>query len=140
MIAQAAIPVTVLGLFNYIDANQLKPADLNKDKIQWLTLIFADKNFEIVSHVAEYAGSTMESTKHEMEFILKETVRLIKELNSDDAPLHGFTVQHKAEALLYLPVSLHAGIILGNNNLDDNTNKMEGPVSNLMHNIEKRFK
>jgi hypothetical protein len=40
---------------------------------------------------------------------------------------------------LYLPAALQIGQLLANDDLDDRTHKMEGPISNLMHSFEKRF-
>ncbi|HEX4375260.1 MAG TPA: hypothetical protein VHZ50_18285 [Puia sp.] len=139
-LAQAAIPVTILGLMNYIDENELNASELNPEIQDELDEIFARKSSEMVSGVATYSGNTEENTRHEMNFILKEAIRAVKEIKKDNsAPLHQFTVDQKANALLYLPISLHAGLVLGNDHIDDNTNKMEGPVSSVMHNIEKRF-
>jgi hypothetical protein len=47
--------------------------------------------------------------------------------------------RNKPDTLLYLPPSLDLGTIFKNNNLDDRTGKMEGPISSLMHSVEKAF-
>jgi hypothetical protein len=139
-LAQSAIPVTILGLLNYIDANELQAAELNAEIHGELDLIFAGKKSEIISRVAKYSGVTEHQTALEMNFILKEAIRVSKEINGDNqAPLHQFTVIQRRDTILYLPVSLHAGILLGDSHVDDNTNKMEGPVSSFIHNIEKSF-
>src|ERR1700722_17184770 len=135
-LAQAAIPVTVLGLLNYIDANELNASELNAETHDEVDLIFAGKESEIVLGVATYSGITEEHTRHEMNFILKEAIRVIKEMNANNSvPPHQFTVIQKANAILYLPASIHAGLLLGNGNMDDSTTKMEGPVSSVIHNI-----
>ena len=41
--------------------------------------------------------------------------------------------------LVYLPAALQLGDLLNDNAMDDRTNKMEGPVSNFMHNIENKL-
>jgi hypothetical protein len=41
--------------------------------------------------------------------------------------------------LVYLPASLQLGELLNDSGMDDQTNKMEGPISNLVHNIENKF-
>ena len=41
--------------------------------------------------------------------------------------------------LPYLPSALHVGDLLDDTTLDDNTNKMEGPISSLMHAIGSAF-
>ncbi|HSZ87286.1 MAG TPA: hypothetical protein VK787_14740 [Puia sp.] len=139
-LAQAALPVTVLGLMNYIDANELNASELDTETHDELDVIFAGKGSEIVSGVATYSGVTEEHTRHEMNFILKEAIRVVKEMNAHNSvPPHQFTVIQKANAILYLPASIHAGLLLGNANMDDSTTKMEGPVSSVLHNIEKKF-
>jgi hypothetical protein len=139
-LAQAAIPVTLIGLLNYIDANELNASELNAEIHDELDEIFAGKRSEIVSGVATYSSNTEEHTRHEMNFILKEAIRVVKEVNNNGSiPLHQFTIVQKANAILYLPASIHAGLLLGNGNMDDSTTKMEGPVSSILHNIEKRF-
>jgi hypothetical protein len=139
-LAQAAIPVTVLGLMNYIDANELNASELNIETHNELNEIFGGKESALVSHVAAYSGATEEHTRHEMNFILKDAIRVVKELNANNSvPPHQFTVIQTANAVLYLPASIHAGLLLGNAHMDDNTTKMEGPVSSILHNIEKRF-
>ncbi|HEY4874883.1 MAG TPA: hypothetical protein VIH86_04885, partial [Puia sp.] len=65
-LAQAAIPVTVLGLLNYIDANELNASELNAETHDEVDLIFAGKESEIVLGVATYSGITEEHTRHEM--------------------------------------------------------------------------
>jgi hypothetical protein len=139
-LAQAAIPVTVLGLLNYIDENELNASELNAETHDELDEIFAGKGSEIVSSVATYSGVTEETTRHEMNFILKEAIRVMKEMNANNSvPPHQFTVIQKANAILYLPASIHAGSLLGNAHMDDGTTKMEGPISSVLHNIEKKF-
>lgn len=139
-LAQAAIPVTIFGLMNYIDENELNAFELNGDIHDELDEIFAGKSSEIVSGVATYSGNAEEHTRHEMNFILKEAIRVVKEINKNSSvPLHQFTIIQKTNAIFYLPASIHAGLLLGNNHIDDNTTKMEGPVSSVIHNIEKRF-
>ena len=41
--------------------------------------------------------------------------------------------------LPYLPANLHMGDALNDTTLDDNTHKMEGPISSLMHSIGNAF-
>jgi hypothetical protein len=77
-----------------------------------------------------------------MQHIASESVRVVREHISDlhnENEIAAFVAHHKQEVLLYLPASLQLGVLLGNNNLDDRTNKMEGPVSSLMHRIERQF-
>ncbi|HLY69743.1 MAG TPA: hypothetical protein VKR53_08435 [Puia sp.] len=140
MLAQAALPVTIIGLMNYIDANELSASELNGEIHDELDEIFEAKTSSIVSGVAGYSGATEEQTRHELNFMLKEAIRVVKDINNNSSvSLHPFTIVQKANAILYLPASIHAGLLLGNAHLDDSTTKMEGPLSSALHNIEKRF-
>jgi hypothetical protein len=56
-----------------------------------------------------------------------------------ESSIRNFVSINKPIALLYLPPSLQLGDLLENNNLDDRTGKMEGPISNLMHRVERSF-
>jgi hypothetical protein len=136
-IAQAGIPVIILGLMNYMAINSVKGENLDGESLDQL---FGDKKTEIISRVAVYSGNSTEQTKHELNFILKEAIRVVREMNKENASsLHDFVVVQKRDAILFLPDSLHAGLLLGDSRIDDKTNKMEGPFSNAMHSIEEKF-
>jgi hypothetical protein len=141
-LAQAAIPAVLCGLFNYI----LQPGGndniaLLKGNVKWLPLFFGNKENEVVERIANYAGVSATNATPEMEHIADEAVRLVKEnvAGKPDTELKSFSIEHKNDALLYLPAALQLGELLGNNNLDDRTHKMEGPISSLMHSFEKHF-
>jgi hypothetical protein len=38
-----------------------------------------------------------------------------------------------------LPPALQMGDLLNDNTMDDRTNKMEGPISSMMHSIENKL-
>jgi hypothetical protein len=141
-LAQAAIPAVVSGLFNYI----LKPGEeniiLNDEKHKWIAEIFGTNEDEISTRIAAYANTSVINAKGEMEHIADEAVRLVQDNlkdKNDSAELKNFAIEHRRDALPYLPAILQTGYLLGNNNLDDRTHKMEGPVSSLMHSLEKQF-
>ena len=50
-----------------------------------------------------------------------------------------FFSNQKNNILLYLPAALNMGDLLHDASLDDNTNKMEGPISSLMQSIGSAF-
>lgn len=142
-IAQAAIPSILLGLFNRLE----KEPDASwiagdQPTGNLLEKIFGKSHLELVDQVALYARMKNELVKPEMEHIASEVVRVtrdnIKDL-TDENSIAAFVTQHKQDVLLYLPAAISLGRILGNNNLDDRTNKMEGPISSLMHKMEKQF-
>lgn len=138
-LGQAAIPSVICALLNYILLNRPDRSFLEQKNFVLLLTIFNDKLPKIVERVSEYAGVATTNTEQEMTFIVNETARVILENVHTAEELHQFAVHHKNEVLLYLPAVLRTGELLNNDNLDDGTNKMEGPISNLMHRIEKSF-
>jgi hypothetical protein len=142
-LAQAAIPSVLLGLFNRLekepDASWLV-ADQPTGRL--LEKIFGKSEDQVVEQIAAYSGLTGLNVKTEMEHIASESVRVVRDNISDlknENKISAFVARHKQDVLLYLPATLGMGSLLGNNNLDDRTNKMEGPVSGLMHRLEKQF-
>ncbi len=53
--------------------------------------------------------------------------------------LHNYMGTQRSEILKYAPSGLKLGNLLNDEALEDNTNKMQGPVSSLMHKIENAF-
>ena len=50
-----------------------------------------------------------------------------------------FMSSQRHNILVHLPAALQLGDFLHDNAMDDRTNKMEGPVSNVMHTIENKL-
>ena len=50
-----------------------------------------------------------------------------------------YVTDQRNNILVYLPAELQMSTVVNDNTLDDRTNKMEGPMSNSMHFIEKIF-
>ena len=77
-----------------------------------------------------------------MNAIANETVKVVKENLAADAGIievKNFFNDQRNNILLYLPAELKMGELLHDNTLDDNTNKMEGPISSLMQSIGSVF-
>lgn len=77
-----------------------------------------------------------------MEQIANEAVRLIREnvpSTASFSDVKSFISQQRTNILVYLPAELQLGSLMDDNTLDDQTNKMEGPMSNNMHFFEKLF-
>lgn len=142
-IAQAGIPAVLLGLFNRLekepDASWLAG---DQPTGSLLEKIFGNSDKKLIEQVAQYSRMPAALVKPEMEHIASEAVRVtrdnIKDLGNEDS-ISAFVARHKQDVLLYLPATIKLGQIVGNNNLDDRTNKMEGPISSLMHKMEKQF-
>lgn len=141
-IGQAAIPAVLFGVFNYILLPGADYIPLFRENSKWLNLLFGDHHEEVVNRIAAYAGTSPANARVDSEHIAAEAVRLIKSnvlINDDPDKLRKFALENKNDVLKYLPAALQIGQLLANDDLDDRTHKMEGPISSMMHSFEKKF-
>jgi hypothetical protein len=141
-LAQAAIPSILLGIFNHLEQNpnlDSLPDAPSSDLLEW---IFGKSTTKVTGQIESYSKVRDQHISQELEHIAAESVRVVKEslgVNPSENTIRRFVSENKREVLLYLPPSLDLGSILKNNNLDDRTGKMEGPVSSFMHRLENTF-
>ena len=143
LLGQAVIPVVLVGLYNYSrdekKAGQILQKDISSD---WITEIFGDNKNAISKHVADYADIPSEEANIELKCVAELAVEKIREnisKNENGVDVKNFFTQQRNNILHYVPAALQVGDMLHDSTLDDRTNKMEGPVSNAMHKIEKIF-
>lgn len=141
-LVQAALPTVLAGMFKATrtddDARQLM-LDINDS---WLNRIFGVQAEAIVDRVAHYAQNDKTTTAELMETVADATYSLLQSSTEDGRDASGLKnalTRERHEILVYLPPQLDMGHLLNDPTIDDRTNKMEGPVSNLMHKIESKF-
>lgn len=151
---QTAIPVALAGIYHLAASEEGAKRILehllnerssleNANAHDCLQLTFGDNTNSIVNTLAEYTGSSKENAKHE----LNETTRhayllILKEIVTEQTKPEDITrymVDQRHSILVHLPAELQLGHLLGDDTLDDVSNKMEGPISNLMHNLGESF-
>ena len=92
--------------------------------------------------IADYASVSTQHAYEIMEAVAVEAVKQVQRNEAGDqeaAVVKKFMNDQRNNILHYLPASLQIGKLLNDTTLDDRTNKMEGPISGLMHAIEKKF-
>ncbi len=107
-----------------------------------LPLIFADKRNEVIHAVSRYGDKNIAETSDEMSAIATTAIALIKSSVGEDADgdkVAAFIAAQRHNILVHLPPDLHLGNIVNDNSIDDETNKMEGPVSAMVHFFEDLF-
>jgi hypothetical protein len=141
-LAQAGIPAILIGIYSRLEINP-DLSLLNTDqKGSMLENIFGKSTDAVIGRINDYSKLQDKLSGQELEHIAREAARVIREKIGDAAgpsAIRNFVARNKPDALFYLPPSLELGALMKNENLDDRTGKMEGPVSSLMHNIEKTF-
>jgi hypothetical protein len=140
-VAQSGIPAILIGIYNKLEENP----DLNllrADQGNLLENIFGKSTERVVTQIENYSKVRDKHIAQQLEHIAAESLRVVKEGIGDppdENHIRNFVAKNKPDTLLYLPPSLELGTILKNNNLDDRTGKMEGPVSTFMRKVEKAF-
>jgi hypothetical protein len=141
-LSQAGIPAILLGIYNKLE--QDPSADLLWDDQpgSLLERIFGKSTEAVIQRITTYSQTEDKHRIQELEHMAIESLRVVKEKigeGANEKAIRNFVAGNKPDTLLYLPPSLEIGTILQNNNLDDRTGKMEGPISSLMHRVEKKF-
>lgn len=140
--SQAAIPSILAAFSRYAQTEEGATAFLRRHPGNWIKDLFGEKLPEAIQHISDYAGETNEYTSAKMQAIAEETADVIKSLlpaGSLPADVMDFFKKEQNNMLAYLPAGLHMGKLLDNDSLDDQTHKMSGGLSGLVHRIGSAF-
>ena len=141
--AQAAIPSILTAFYKYIQTDEGAASFLqNKYPNEWVDHIFGDQSQEDIASIATYTNELKGDPVLLMNQIAEEVVTEVKKYLQEEADfkdLRLFFSNEKNNILLYLPAELNMGGLLDDETLDDQTNKMEGPISSLIQNIGTVF-
>lgn len=141
--SQAAIPAVLSGLYEYSVTDKGATEILSGIySTNWVTKIFDKNKSEVIKKIASYTNISNEACLEELNNIAEEAIKIARE-NMPAGPtakdVKIFFSNQLNNILPYLPATLRMGDILNDATLDDNTNKMEGPISSLMHKIGSAF-
>ena len=140
-LAQAAIPAILLGIYNNLEQNpDLAILDIQEGKK--FKRIFGATSEIVEKRIVAYSKIEDKNSSQELEHMTAESMRVIKEKigeGANESSIRNFISKNKRDALMFLPPSLDLGTILKNDNLDDRTGKMEGPISGLTRRLEEIF-
>lgn len=141
--SQAALPAVLTGLYRYAQSDEGATEILHSNNsINWMDKIFYDKKEDVIEAITAYSQQTNDSIVIKMNIIAKEAVKVAKEhlsVNADIKEVKKIFKDQRNHILLYLLPALKIGELLHDDTLDDNTNKMEGPISSLMQSIGSAF-
>jgi hypothetical protein len=141
--SQAAIPAVVTALYRFVQTDESAGELLSiKNSDNWIAKIFDDNRKEAIEKISAYAQQSNEDPIAKMNAIANEAVKVTKEnlpTNAGIKEVKDFFSAQRNDILVYLPAELKMGELLHDNTLDDNTNKMEGPISSLIKNIGSAF-
>ena len=139
---QLAIPAVLTGLYNFTRLDEKNHDILNTNSENFLSLIFGEKKDTVIAKIAGLSGTPVSETNDKLQEIGIATISTLQE-NLPERPLDKDVKElltgQRHNILLYLDPALQMGNFIKDDTVDDSTNKMEGPVSNLMHNIGQIF-
>ncbi len=141
--SQALITAVLAGIYKLAKSEEglleISNTALASD---WMNIIFADNKSELLNNIAIYTSMAKESIEPEMNKIAAAAISLIKENTketSDHISVQHFITSQRNNILPFIPAELHLGDFLNDTTIDDRVNKMQGPISSLMHKIESGF-
>lgn len=141
--SQAAIPAVLTALYKYVQGDKGAEEVLRGDtSTDWVGRIFHDHHRDAVVKVKAYTAGDAAHATSQMNNIANEAVKVTKENLAPDAGIKevkAFFLNQRNNILPYLPPELNLGDLLNDTTIDDNVNKMEGPISSLMKGIGSAF-
>ena len=141
--SQVAIPAVLTGLYKFSATDEGAREILKADyTTNWVDKIFDESNRQVIQDIATTLNKTKDIAVEQMNGIADEAIKLTHEnlpKEATEKDVMKFFSDQVTTFLPYLPADLHMGDALNDTTLDDNTHKMEGPISSLMHSIGNAF-
>lgn len=142
---QAVIAAVLTGLYKITRTHEGAEQVLGGNmSTTWGDTLLGDSKDALVKRIAEYSISSPAAVNGEIELAGAEAAAIIKNnaggnktATTDDVMT--YMKDQRNNILQYLPAALQLGALLDDDTLDDHTHKMDGPISGLMHKIEKAF-
>ncbi|HMC84925.1 MAG TPA: hypothetical protein VKI61_05340 [Chitinophagaceae bacterium] len=142
---QAVISAVLTGVYKITRTHEGAEKILSGNiSTSWGDFLFADSKAALISHIVKYSVSSPAAVQSEIEIAGNETSDIIRtnaggnKISTADDVIT-YMKDQRNKILHYLPAALQLGALLDDDTLDDHTHKMDGPVSGLMHKIEKAF-
>lgn len=141
--SQAAIPAVLTALYKYVQSDDGAEEVLRGDpSTDWAGKIFHENKQEAVAKIKSFSDSGAEHATPKMNEIAATAVRIVKNNLPESVTIKevkSFFLNQRNNILPYLPPELKLGDLLNDDTVDDNVNKMEGPISSLMNSIGSAF-
>ena len=141
--AQALITSVLAGIYKLAKSETgLKEIAVKGSNENWVDIIFEENKEALLDKIVAYAFLTKDTAEFEMNKIAARVISLVRENtkpSEDNIQIAGFIASQRDNILPYLPPELHLGDFLNDTTIDDNSHKMRGPISSLMHKIESGF-
>ena len=140
IIMQAIAPTAVAGIYDAARSETgLDFLASNDTSDNYLQLLFGSNAHAITQQIATYANIDTATAITQFNNCAAEAIHILraKATEADKrTSIKNIASAQRPFFTPYLPAQIQAGKLLGDDSLDDNTNKMQGPVSTLLHKVE----
>ena len=140
---QAAIPAVLTAIYRFTRVKDGNTELLFTDTSgKPLALIFGENKQMAIDKIVSYTGVTAEYAEARIRDIALACRDILKQQfpgKVSDADVRGYFTDQRNIILKSLPAGLKMGDIFNDDTVDDRTHKMEGPISDYLHWIEKFF-
>ena len=142
-VTQAAIMAALVGLYKITRTTEGSVHLLLAGKTSsWLENVYGDNLQATFDHVAGYTSAPVAEVEKLVRKAADTSALILHEQMAGNISAESFTnfmSGQRDNILVFIPAGLHLGELLHDTTIDDSTNKMEGPVSSIMHKIENIF-
>lgn len=108
-----------------------------------VAITFGNKTEEVITKISAYAGANRLDAYSSLNEVARLAYQvMLREIGKDTLATEEvtqFMVAQRHTILSHLPEVLQLGYLLGDETIDDVSNKMNGPISNLMHSLGESF-
>ncbi len=140
VIMQAIAPTAVAGIYDAARSETGLDFLASKDTSDnYLQLLFGSNTNAITQQIAAYANIDTATTITQFNTCAAEAIHILRANATETdkrTSIKNIASAQRPFFAPYLPAQIQAGKLLGDDSLDDNTNKMQGPVSTLLHKVE----
>lgn len=141
--SQAAVPAVLTAMYKYVQSDAGAEEVLRGDSsTNWVGKIFHGHYKDAVEKIQSFAADDTTDTTAKMNTIAVAAAGIVKQNLPAAAGIRDvkvFFLNQRNNILPYLPPELKLGDLLNDDTVDDNVNKMEGPVSSLIKGIGSAF-
>jgi hypothetical protein len=142
-VTQAAIMTVLAGLYKITRTTEGSVRLLLAGKSAvWLNEVYGENLQPTFQAIADYTHAAVDEVEKLVKAATDTSILILHEQlagHISAGSVTNFMSGQRDNILSYLPPGLHIGELLHDPTIDDNTNKMEGPVSSFMHKIENIF-
>jgi hypothetical protein len=150
----AALPAALAGIYHLatseagakqiinhllIHAGEMDKADSDTS----VAITFGNKAEEVITKITAYSGANRLDAYGSLNKAARLAYQVMqREIGKDTLATEEvtqFMVAQRHTILSHLPEVLQLGHLLGDETIDDVSNKMNGPISNLMHSLGESF-